>query len=92
MTKNTKEISISDVPNFAIVKGRILGIDPNIQFVKAGLDKELDTFTLRLQSTIPRHTDLDLPENLLRDLGGKNYEHRDTQLEDLIRIAIDRLK
>ena len=92
MTKNTKEIAFEKVPSFALVTERIHAICPNVEFVKAGQDKDLDTFTLRLQLVSPRQTDLCLPENLLSDLTGRNNAHRKAQLEQLIQSALDRLK
>ncbi len=92
MTKNTKEVDFNEVPNLALVKERIYAINPNVEFVKAGQDKDFDTYTLRLQLTIHRRTDLCLPENLLNDLCGKNNDRRNAQLDQEIRTAMDRMR
>jgi hypothetical protein len=92
MTRDTKEVAADKVPNFALVVERIHAINPKVEFVKAGQDKDLDTFTLRLQLVSPRQTDLCLPENLLSDLTGRNNAHRKAQLEQLIQSALGRLK
>lgn len=91
MTKNTKPIEFDKVPNFDIVKGRIHAINPNVEFVKAGQDFDLEIYTLRIQLTIPKHTDLDLPQNSLSDLTGNDTVRRDAQLDHAIRSAIDRM-
>ena len=46
-----KEIDSYDVPAFALVKERIHAINPNVEFVKAGLDESPFHYLLQLQLT-----------------------------------------
>ena len=85
-----KEISFSDVPNLSIVKERVLGICPNVEFLKAGLDEAPVHYLLKLQ--LAKHTTLCLSKELVDDLSGKNTAHRDSELDLLIRSAIGRMK
>lgn len=88
----TKEIEFNDVPAFASVKVRVNAVNPDVEFVKAGLDTSADTYVLQLQLTQPRRTTLRLSKELLEDLNGKHSIHRNSELELNIRSAIDRIK
>lgn len=85
-----KEISCGEVPNLFIVKGRILEINPNVEFLKVELDEAPVHYLLTLQ--LARRTTLRLSKELVDDLSGKNTAHRDAELDQLIRSAIDRMK
>ena len=88
----TKEIEFNEVPAFAHVKERIYTINPNVELVKAGQDKDSDTYILRLQLTSRRHTDLTLSLELLDDLNGKRPSLRNLTLDRDIHLAIGRIK
>ncbi len=85
-----KEIDFNKVPAFALVKGRIHAINPNIEFVKAGLDEGPYHYLLQLQLT--SRTMLRMSKELLDDLTGRNTANRDAELDEKIRSAINRMK
>jgi hypothetical protein len=85
-----KEISLSDVPNLFIVKERVLAICPNVEFLKAELDEAPVHYLLKLQHA--KRATLRLSKELVDDLSGKNTAHRDAELDQLIRSAIDHMK
>jgi hypothetical protein len=85
-----KEISFNDVPNLSIVKERILAICSNVEFQKAELDEAPVHYLLKLQ--LGNRTTLRLSKELVDDLSGKNTAHRDAELDQLIRSALDRMK
>jgi hypothetical protein len=85
-----KEIDSYDVPAFALVKERIHAINPNVEFVKAGLDESPFHYLLQLQLT--NRTTLRLSKELLDDLTGTNTDHRDAELDEKIRSAINHMK
>jgi hypothetical protein len=88
----TKEIRFVELPNFANVREQVLAINPDIEFVKAGHDMMPDTYVLRLQLPSQRFTDLRLSLELLNDLTGQDATRRDSELNRVIRNAIDQLK
>jgi hypothetical protein len=85
-----KEININDVPNLSIVKERILAICSDVEFQKAELDEAPVHYLLKLQ--LANSTTLRLSKELVDDLSGKNTDHRDAELDQLIRSAINRMK
>jgi len=87
-----REIDINEVPSFSLVRERIRGINPNVEFVKAGLDRASDTYVLRLQLATLRHTDLRLSKELLDDLTGGDVVRREAELDRLSRSALERIK
>jgi hypothetical protein len=85
-----KEIDSNEVPAFALVEERIHAINPNVEFVKAGLDEAPFHYLLQLQLT--NRTTLRLSKELLDDLTGTNTEHRVAELDEKIHSAINRMK
>jgi hypothetical protein len=85
-----KEIDFNEVPAFELVKERIHAINPNIEFVKAGLDEGPYHYLLQLQLT--SRTTLHTSKELLDDLTGTNTDHRDAELDEKIRSALNRMK
>jgi hypothetical protein len=88
--KMIKEVDFNKMPAFALVKTRIHAINPNIELVKAGLDEGPYHYLLQLQLT--NRTTLRLSKELLDDLTGTNTDHRDAELDEKIRSAINRMK
>jgi hypothetical protein len=82
------EKDFSEIPSFIIVKERIHAENPDVEIVRVKLDQSTVNYVFELMNG----AGLRLSKELLDDLPGKNNDHRNAQLDQKIRGAIDRKK